>query len=78
MQKLLLFLLLIGTISGWSQETDTNSKKKHILKGIIIDGDTKKSLVNTHIINLNTVTGNVSGSDGRFKTRVQVNDTLYF
>lgn len=73
----LVFILSITTVLG--QETDVVKKsKKHLLKGIIINGKSKRPLTNTHIINLNTVTGTISNSDGRFKTNVRVNDTLYF
>ncbi len=81
MQKIILFLFLLGTISTWGQERDSIGKKtskKHLLRGIIIDGDTKKPLVNTHIINLNSVTGTISNSEGKFRTNVHLNDTLYF
>lgn len=80
MQKPLLFLFLFCTIFSWGQETEVKKKsaKKHLLKGIIVDGNTKKPLANTHIINLNSVTGTVSNRQGRFSTNVRVNDTLYF
>jgi len=80
MQKTILFLFLISTLSVWSQDVEIKKTKlkKHLLKGSIIDGETKKPLSNTHIINLNTVTGTVSNTDGHFLTNVRVNDTLYF
>lgn len=80
MQKTILFIFLVSTLGVWSQDVDTEKTKlkKHLLRGSIIDGKTKKPLRNTHIINLNKVTGTVSNSDGRFLTNVQVNDTLYF
>lgn len=80
MQKTLLFLFLFGAIYSWGQETDAKVKKtkKHILKGIVVDGETKKPLANTHVINLNTVVGTVSNREGYFTIRVQASDTLYF
>jgi hypothetical protein len=80
MQKtLFLFFLLVG-VSLLGQNTKKNQidQSKHLLKGKIIDGKSKKALTNAHIINLNTVTGTVSDSNGRFKTNVKVNDTIYF
>ncbi len=80
MQKTILFLFLVGSLGVWGQKMDSQKEKlkKHLLRGSIIDGQTKKSLSNTHIINLNTVIGTVSNSDGHFAIKVQVNDTLYF
>ena len=77
MQKTLLFLLLLGTVFSWGQETKKHSKKQ-LLQGVIIDGETKKPLVNTHVINLNSVTGSVSNKQGNFKINVRESDTLYF
>jgi len=76
MQKTLLFLFLLGTIYSFGQETKPS--KKHVLRGIIIDGELKKPLANTHVINLNSVTGSVSNRNGSFKISVRENDTLYF
>ena len=81
MYRLLLLLFFIGSQVVWAQKNDSlpaRTGKKHILQGIVIDGKAKTALKNAHIINLNAVTGVVSDSNGRFRTRVQVNDTLYF
>lgn len=81
MQRILLFLVFllgITNVVGQEETAIPKNTKKYLLKGIIINGETKKPLTNTHIINLNTVTGTISDSNGRFKTRVRVNDTLYF
>jgi hypothetical protein len=74
-----LFLFLSGT-SLWAQDTETQEidSKKHLLKGIILDGKTKKPLAGTNIINLNRVTGVTSTESGNFKINVFVNDTVYF
>ncbi len=81
MQKTLLFLFLLSSIGIWGQKTDTidsNTKKRQLLKGKIIDGNTKNILANTHIINLNSVRGTTSNTEGNFKINVRANDTLYF
>lgn len=76
MQKTLLFLFLLSTIYSFGQET--KQSKKHVLRGIVIDGERKKPLANTHVINLNSVTGSVSNRNGNFKISVRENDTIYF
>jgi len=81
MQKLVLYLFLLGGVIAFGQETDTiepNKAKKQLLKGKIIDGVSKKSLPNVHVINLNSVRGSAADTEGNFKINVQANDTLYF
>jgi hypothetical protein len=81
MQKTLLFLFILSSFSALSQEIDsqnTKKSKRQLLKGKIIDGNTKNVLPNTHIINLNSVRGTTSNTEGHFRINVQANDTLYF
>ncbi len=77
MQKTILFLLFLASINSWGQIT-TKASKKQLLQGVIVSGETKKPLANTHVINLNTVTGSVSNRNGRFKITVRESDTIYF
>jgi len=79
MRKTLLFLIVMGSLSLWAQEpADTKKSDRQLLKGKIIDGTSKKTLPNTHIINLNSVRGTTSDLKGNFRINVQANDTLYF
>lgn len=79
MQKRVLLLFFLGTLSFWAQENqDQPKEQKKVLRGVVYDAKRNKPLPNTNIINLSSVTGTVSKSDGRFATKVHVNDTLYF
>ena len=80
MKHIILFLFLFTIVISWGQENniDKTNQKKHVLKGIIIDGKTKEIISNAHIINLNRTTGSVSDSKGLFRIHVSVSDTVYF
>lgn len=74
MQKnkfLIVFILL--SLSLMAQE----EKPFKLLKGQIIESETKSPLQNAHIINLNNVLGSVTDSKGYFELSTSVNDTLY-
>ena len=66
----LLFLGFITT-TVWSQEETS-------IKGKVLNASNDVALINVHVVNLNTVKGTVSGTDGEFVIRATVNDTLYF
>ncbi len=72
MKKIFLLLLFgfIATIT-WSQE-------ETIINGKVLSASNNTSLQNVHIVNLNTVKGALTGSEGEFSIRASVNDTLYF
>lgn len=78
MQKIVLFLFLISNGIVVGQISNSNSLQKHILEGTIIDGVTKNHLIDSHVINLNSVRGSSTDSRGIFRINVQVNDTIYF
>lgn len=80
MQKIILFLFLLGSVVAISQETDSikTNNKRQLLKGKIVDGVSKNPLPNAHVINLNSVRGSAATSEGSFRINVQANDTLYF
>jgi len=75
MQKILLILFLYASIGLLAQNTTT---PEHLLRGKIIDNNTKEPLSKTHIINLNSVIGTVSDDIGKFNIKVSLQDTLYF
>jgi len=66
----LLFLGFFAT-TGWSQDETT-------IKGKVISASNNVSLTNVHVVNLNTVKGTLTGSEGDFNIKATVNDTLYF
>lgn len=72
MKKLftLLFLSFIVTTS-WSQEETT-------IKGKVLNASNDVSLLNVHVVNLNTVKGTLTDTEGDFEIKATVNDTLYF
>lgn len=74
MQKsLLTFLFIAFTIlSIKAQETNQTIN----LRGQILDGITKKALPGSHILNLNSVVGTSTNSEGRFQINTAVNDTI--
>jgi len=73
MKKHILFLLFI-TISfvGFSQKNLQNG----ILKGQILNADTKKPLSAAHVLNLNSVTGTITNSNGFFEVATKEKDTI--
>jgi hypothetical protein len=79
MQKIYTLLLFLSVLSVYAQQPEEdNQRKNYYLKGKIIDGNSNDPLMGAHVINLNRVTANMSGSDGRFGIYTSVNDTLYF
>jgi hypothetical protein len=73
MQKLLIYLFLITSISLFSQ---TDSLKTTILKGQVIHADSKKVLSAAHILNLNSVVGTITNDRGFFELPTKANDTI--
>jgi len=71
--KYLLLLVLFLSLSVYSQNDNLASK---ILKGQVIDSETKKSLSASHIINLNSVTGTITNDKGFFEITAKANDTV--
>ena len=92
MQKIVLsFLLILFSISMYSQELpDINKesgvqdtlikgidKTMHYLQGRIISIDDKTPLQSAHVVNLNTVNGTITNSNGEFEIPASVNDTIF-
>ena len=71
--KYLLLLVLFLSLSVYSQNDSLASK---ILKGQVIDSETKKSLSASHIINLNSVIGTITNDKGFFEITAKANDTV--
>jgi len=46
--------------------------------GTVLNNANGKTLSNVHVINLNSIKGAISDSNGEFRISAQVNDTLYF
>ena len=63
MKKMLLFLLLLVSLTAFSQN---DSIQKKLLNGQIIHAETKKALSAAHILNLNTVEGTITDENGFF------------
>jgi hypothetical protein len=73
MKKMLLFLLLLVSLTAFSQN---DSIQKKLLNGQIIHAETKKALSAAHILNLNTVEGTITDENGFFELPTRVNDTI--
>mgnify|MGYP001235955324 FL=1 len=71
--KILLLLFFFLSVSIFSQ-TDNLAVK--ILKGQVIDSESKKSLSASHILNLNSVTGTITDDQGFFEITAKANDTV--
>lgn len=70
-QYLLLFLVLVSSFYGFSQE-DAGK-----VKGVVIDASNDNPLESVNIVNLNKVIGTTTNSNGEFEISVSVNDTLH-
>jgi hypothetical protein len=88
MQKFLLFFLFFGiTFISYSQEDETKAGEEDIdsvsqkivtkLKGRVISVTTKKPLQSAHILNLNSVRGTITNSEGQFEISATPNDTIF-
>ncbi len=73
MRYFVVFLFLIFSISGFSQDT-TTEKKVH---GTIVNAATTFPLANVNIININRVKGTITNTRGAFEINAEVNDTLH-
>jgi len=92
MQKIVFtFLLILFTTAMYSQEIPEVNKESgvqdtlikpaakimHYLQGRIISIDDKTALQSAHVVNLNTVTGTITNSNGEFEIPASVNDTIF-
>jgi len=71
MKKTAIFLLLIASTVAWSQDIPT-------INGKVLNDANDRVLENVHVVNLNSVVGTVTDSEGKFTIKASVNDTLYF
>jgi len=72
MRKILVLLFLgFITTTTWSQD-ETN------IKGKVLNASNDVALINVHVVNLNTVKGTLTDTEGEFTIKASVNDTLYF
>lgn len=82
MQRIALIIFLLVSFSSLAQERN-NSKdtigKSYIkyLTGRVISNTDKKPLPSAHILNLNTVEGTITSSEGTFTLGAAVNDTIF-
>lgn len=71
MKKLLILLLLCTSAIALAQEDAE-------INGTVVNDATDQPLENVNIVNLNSVRGASTDSEGKFMVRASVNDTLYF
>ncbi len=74
--KYLYYILFFLSLASFSQ--DSLNAKLETIKGTVMNAANDKILENVNIININTVRGTVTNSNGRFNIKAHVNDTLYF
>jgi hypothetical protein len=73
MQKIIIVLLLMLSIKGFSQ---SDSLQVTTLKGQIVHGESKRILSAAHILNLNRVEGTITNDKGFFELPTRANDTI--
>ena len=80
MQRIIYTLLTLLLVNiAFSQEKQSNVTENDsikILKGRIISVTNKKPLQSAHVINLNSVVGIITNSEGEFQIPAQANDTI--
>ncbi len=82
MQRIALIIFFLVSFSSLAQErntsTDTIGKSSlKYLSGRVISNTDQKPLQSAHILNLNSVEGTITNSDGKFTLGAVVNDTLF-
>jgi hypothetical protein len=82
MQRIAVFIFLLISFSSLAQEgnaaKDTIDKLySRYLTGRVISNVDKLPLQSAHIINLNTVEGTITSSDGTFRLAAAANDTIF-
>lgn len=71
----LLFLVLFSSIAFSQTQTDSIIK---MIKGRVVDSETKLPMGNVHVINATKIKGTVTNGNGLFEIEGTVNDTLLF
>ena len=73
MKYFIIFLFLLQINFVFSQE----NQPVQLVKGTVINDNSKKPLSNANIININQVKGTTTNSNGEFEILVKLNDTLH-
>ena len=64
--------LVLISFSSWSQEAELET-----ITGVVLNAANDKPLENVNIVNINTVKGSTTNSDGKFQLKARISDTLY-
>ncbi|MEZ7495414.1 carboxypeptidase-like regulatory domain-containing protein [Leeuwenhoekiella aequorea] len=79
MKKIFILLLCIVLPTfAFAQSTVTDDTEESLIEGTVINATTEEVLEGVNIINLNTVKGTTTATDGTFKIRASSTDTLFF
>ncbi|MBR9855200.1 MAG: carboxypeptidase-like regulatory domain-containing protein [Algicola sp.] len=78
MRRLLLILLSLIPLLGFSQVDDAESQEVREFSATVINAQTEFPLESVHVVNLNQVKGTITNPEGKFTIPAAVNDTLYF
>ena len=77
MRRLLLILLTLIPLLGFSQEEDDVNQELKDFTATVINAQTEFPLESVHVVNLNQVKGTITNQNGKFSIPAAVNDTLY-
>jgi len=64
--------LVLISFTGWSQESELET-----ITGVVLNAANDKPLENVNIVNINTVKGSTTNTDGKFQVKARISDTLY-
>lgn len=78
MRRLLLILLSLIPLLGFSQIEDDENQVVKEFSATVINAQTELPLESVHVVNLNQVKGTITNPEGKFTIPAAVNDTLYF
>jgi len=73
MKKTVIFFILCFVVLAQSV-----AQEEATIDGKVLNASNNVVLQNVHIVNLNTVKGSLTNTEGDFSIRASVNDTLYF
>ncbi len=77
MRRLLLILLSLFPLLGFSQIDNDENQEIKDFTATVINAQTEFPLESVHVINLNQVKGTITNENGKFSIPAAVNDTLY-
>nr|WP_321412324.1 carboxypeptidase-like regulatory domain-containing protein [uncultured Allomuricauda sp.] len=78
MRRVLLILLSLIPLLGFSQVEGDKAQELKDFTATVINAQTEYPLESVHVVNLNQVKGTITNQDGKFTIPAAVNDTLYF